>query len=197
MSRLFLIFIVFVPVTSAAQIGKVMASNFGTPADYVYVSGKTNINCFECSYNKKQADNYCNNFQLTYDNVSGETIKAEIPVSEFECSNEIMYDDFRKLLKAGEYPYIRIELDFLQIENILPGNSSYADLMVSLSIASITNVQPVSCLINNTGNNTISVTGTTTINILDFQLEPPVKFFGLVRVKDEVTINFSFNFIVI
>ncbi len=196
MVRFFLILILFVPVTGASQVWKVNAASNVTPVNYVYISGETNVNCFECRYIENQDDNLYHSFQLIYDKISGQSVKADIPVSEFECSNEIMYDDFMELLKAGDYPYIRIEIDPSQVKNILPGKSSQADLNVSLTIASIKKVQPVSCWITNPGNNSMSLSGTTTINIIDFQLEPPVKFLGLVRVKNEVKINFSFNFIV-
>jgi polyisoprenoid-binding protein YceI len=197
MVRLFLILFVFVPLTGTSQVWKVNAASNESPANYVYISGETNINCFECRYTKNKNDNLYQDFQLNHDKISGESVKAEIPVSQFECSNEIMYNDFRKLLNADEYPYIRIEIDPSQIKSPLPGKSSNSDLKVSITIASITKVQPVSCRITNPGNNTISISGITTINIIDFHLEPPVKFLGLVRVKDEVRINFSFNFIVV
>ena len=195
-SRLFLILLIFVPVTGVSQIWKVMATSNESPENYVYIYGETNINCFECMYSNDQDNNSFQNFRLTYDKISGEKLKADIPVSKFRCSNEIMYNDFTKLLKAGEYPCIRIEIDPSQISYILPGKS-IVDLNVSITIADITKVQPISCQINSTGNNTMNITGITSINIVDFQLKPPVKFLGLVRVKEEVAINFSFNFIVI
>lgn len=173
-----------------------MATGNESPADYVYIYGETNINCFECGYSKNQNNNYYQDFQLTYDKVSGAKIKAEIQISEFKCNNEIMYNDFTKLLKADEYPYISIEIDPAQIRNILPGKSA-VDLNVSITIANISKTQLISCLINNPGNNTMNITGITTINIVDFHLKPPVKFLGLVKVKEGVAINFSFNFIVI
>lgn len=194
--KLFLILFVFVPVTSASQIWKVMAASNESLANYVNISGETNINCFECRYSRNQDNNINQDFQLTYDKISGGIIEVKIPVSEFKCSNEIMYDDFRELLKAEYYPFIRIKIDPSQIINTIPDKSP-VDLNVSITIDNVTKVQPVSCWINSPGNNTLSITGTTTINIIDFRLKPPVKFLGLVRVKDEVKIKFSFNFIVV
>jgi hypothetical protein len=196
MGRFFLILILFIPLTSESQVWKANAASNESPDNYVYISGETNVNCFECRYSSNQDNNISQDFQLTYDKISGGTFEANIPVSEFKCSNEIMCDDFRELLKADEYPFIRIKIDPSQIINTFKGKSP-VDLNVSITIDNVTKVQPVSCWINGPGNNTLSITGTTTINIIDFRLKPPVKFLGLVRVKDEVKIKFSFNFIVV
>jgi len=147
-------------------------------------------------YDKNRNHQGSDNVFVKYPQVSGQTIKTYIPVREFECSNSMMYNDFQELLKASEYPYITIEIDPSQVRNILPGKSS-TDLIFSITIASITNAQYISCDINTYPNSTMSITGEATIQLANFQIKPPIKFMGLVKVKDEVTIKFSFNFIVI
>jgi hypothetical protein len=195
MVRLIPIFLILFPLTTESQVWKVMAVSNESPAIYVNISGETNINCFECRYRNIQENSIYQDVKLTYEEVPGETIKMDIPVSQFKCSNEIIFNDFIELLKAGEYPDIRIEIDPSGIKNIMPGKSA-VDLHVSITIASITMSYPISCWINHPGNNSISISGTTTINMVDFQLKPPVKFLGMVRVRNKVTIDFSFNFIV-
>ena len=161
----------------------------------VHIFGETNINCFECNYDKNKEHQNFNDVLLKYNQIPGQTIETYIPISEFECSNYIMYNDFQKLLKAYEYPYIKIEIDPSQIKKILPYKSS-VNINVSITIANVTNEQPITCSVNNYGNSDVSITGQATINLVDFRIKPPVKFMGLVKVKDEVTISFSFNFIV-
>jgi hypothetical protein len=107
----------------------------------------------------------------------------------------LMYRDFQELLKASEYPYIRVEISKEEINDILLNESS-ANLDVSITLASVTNVQPVFCEVSKPGKNTICITGKASISLFDYQIKPPVKFMGLVKVRDKVTIDFSFNFIV-
>ena len=194
--KLYLILFIFYPVTVTSQdLSDIINSDEYTD-NYVQISGETNINCFECAYDKNKNHRSSDNVFVKYPQVSGQTIKTYIPVMEFECSNSMMYNDFQELLKASEFPYITIEIDPSQVRNILPGKSS-TDLIFSITIASITNAQYISCDINTYPNSTMSITGEATIQLANFQIKPPIKFMGLVKVKDEVTIKFSFNFIVI
>jgi len=193
-SRLYyIIALIFIPLTCESQDGTAGSSGNKSTGNHVYISGETNINCFECRYNKKADDKHDLNILSSFGKVSGEKIDTYIPVSEFKCSNVHMYNDFLKLLHAGDYPYIKIELDHSQVKNIQPGKSS-VDLNVSITIDNITEVKPISCLINNPGNDTMSITGETTVDLVDFNLKPPVKFMGLIKVRDKVRIDFSFNF---
>lgn len=173
-----------------------MISSLEAQDNYVHISGETNINCFECKYDKKRNSQNSNNVLVKSPQNPGQTMQAYIPISDFECNSSIMYNDFQKLLNANEYPYIKIEIDPFQLKNILPGKKSL-NLKVAITIADITKLQPISCSVNNYSNSTVSITGETTIHLPDYQIEPPVKFMGLVKVKDEVTISFSFNFIVV
>jgi hypothetical protein len=50
--------------------------------------------------NQQNSDNVL----LKCPQIPGQTIEAYLPISEFECSNSVMYNDFQELLKAYEYP---------------------------------------------------------------------------------------------
>lgn len=193
--KLYSLLFVFLPVIVSSQDLAVLTNSIEYNRNYVYIFGETNLNCFECKYVKNNDHRNTYNVLVKYPQIPGQTIETYIPVSEFECSNYLMYNDFQELLKAYEYPFIKIEVDPNQIRNILPDNS-LADLNISISIANITNIQLISCSVNNYSNSTVNITGKATIHLVDYQIKPPVKFMGLVKVKDEVTISFSFNFIV-
>lgn len=193
--KLYSFLFVFLPVIVSSQDWTVLTGSNEYNGNYVHIFGETNISCFECKYDKNTDHQNSEDILLKYPRIPGQTIETYIPVSEFECSNSIMYNDFQELLKAYEYPYIKIEVDPSQIRNILPNKSS-ADLNISITIANVTNIQLISCSVDNYSNSTVSITGEAIIHLVDYQIKPPVKFMGLVKVKDEVTISFSFNFIV-
>jgi len=194
--KLYLFLFVFFPVIVSSQDWTVMANNHEYPANYVYITGETNINCFECKYDINRDDQNSDNVLLNHPQIPGQTIETYIPINEFECGNSMMYNDFQQLLKAYEFPYIKIEIDPSQIKNILPYKQA-ADINIAITIANVKNVQSISCFVNSYADSNVKISGIATINLADFRLKPPVKFMGLVKVRDEVTINFSFNFIVV
>ena len=51
----------------------------------------------------------------------------------------------------------------------------------------------VNCKILECGHGRKVIRGTKKIKLTDFKLEPPVKSFGLIKVKNELNINFEFN----
>jgi hypothetical protein len=194
--KLFPLILVIISINSFSQDCSVKADqNKIAAGNYVYISGATNIDCFECKYFKSKDDQDTNNILLKSLYINGNKIEAYIPVNKFECGNILMYRDFQELLKASEYPYIRVEISKEEINDILLNESS-ANLDVSITLASVTNVQPVFCEVSKPGKNTICITGKASISLFDYQIKPPVKFMGLVKVRDKVTIDFSFNFIV-
>ena len=77
--------------------------------------------------------------------------------------------------------------DFLNSE-------TYTDQPIQITIAGVTREYHVFCLVNSCSDNLIYVSGYRYIKLTDFNLDPPKKFQGLVKVKDEVLINFGFVF---
>jgi hypothetical protein len=114
-----------------------------------------------------------------------------VPVREFICSNRYIYNDFLVLLKAEQYPYIKIGI---------PHNSCFqADpeqpvLLrgLSITVAGVTNKYDISCIIEGSDREAQILNGTAKIRLTDLKIVPPVRFMGLVKVKDEITINFGF-----
>src|SRR5690554_520461 len=79
----------------------------------IIVSGTTSIGDFICSY-------YVNHQQdtLLMDwGASPTDFLFEIPVSEFSCGNFLINNDFRKTIKAKEFPSAQVKVSRLRKNN--------------------------------------------------------------------------------
>jgi len=188
-----LIFLLLFCSHISAQDWVILPAADKDPMEYISIVGETNINCFECVYTKNSDDQDIFKFAFNAPQSRERIFEVYIPVQEFVCSNYLMYNDFQSLLQANEHPYIKIGIDPSQIQNI--SYKPVIDLNISITIADVTNVQSISCSVDDFNDSEISIYGKTTIHLADYRIKPPVKFMGLVKVKDEVTISFSFNFV--
>ncbi len=114
-----------------------------------------------------------------------------IPVKEFECTNKFVYKDFLELLKVEQYPYL--EIDIPHNSNIKYNNDDSVILKgVSITVAGVSNQYDIKCKIDKVDNESFVLNGTTRIKLTDLEINPPVKLLGLVKVKNEIIINFEF-----
>ena len=189
------VFSLLLCVNIFSQSSIALSTNYKSSTNYIHISGKTNINCFECKYIRTEATQSPYHFSWDLLQPAKSIYELLIPVREFECSNNMIYDDFQSLLKAFNHPSIRIGIDPSEIKVLTP-DASVVDLTIYITIANVTKAQSISCSVIDFNHSRVCISGEASIQLTDFQIKPPVKFLGLVKVKDEVTISFSFNFIV-
>lgn len=155
--------------------------------NYVLIEGSSNINRFEfVNFNPSVA-----NKQRETQKTDGQNIK--IPVKKFTTRNNMMRRDFLEMLNAAEYPYIRI--------NIESADSAYHDKETGLTyfdtkitLAGNTQSYRVPCKIISCENGQV-VKGKLELELSAFDIDPPQKVLGTVKVNNEVFITFAFNYI--
>lgn len=135
------------------------------------VQGNTSIGGFECHYQRPSKD-------TLFINKPGDIVSYSIPVREFGCGNFMLNHDFRKTLKAKEFPEIHI--DFLHLKR--QKNQLFCDVRIRL--AGTTKVYK-NVLLEKVAN---EIRGELTLNFSDFKLTPPKKVGGMVKVKEEIKI---------
>ncbi len=162
-------------------------------SNYINISGKSNINHFEFNMNFPSHEIFFVNNSFLTESPNDKIYNISIPVNNFEASNNLIFQDFLKLLKAKKYPKIIIGIGSDQLKNFLT-SESYTDEPIKITIAGVTKEYNVFCIVNSCSDNLIYVSGYRNIKLTDFNLDPPKKFQGLVKVKDEVMINFGFVF---
>ncbi len=175
---------------------KLLASNSNTAVcdNYINISGNTNVNRFQFDFEFSRPVKFVveNKFNIVDENES--IFEIPIPVRNFRSDNQLIYHDFLTLLKAEEYPRIIIGISYPQLNDFLTGISSSAVPQIRITIAGVSRTYRVPCFVSSCTGREVYVTGIRGIRLSDFNLDPPEKFQGLIKVKDEVIINFGFVF---
>jgi hypothetical protein len=153
--------------------------------NYLYISGESNVNQFSFRYSKA-------NLPGKYNGSLQDTgiIEISIPIRDLEPSNPMMYGDFLVLMKASEYPMIKVAFSKQQLQSArwdLPETCPYT----RITIAGITKAYKIQCSVVNCSEN-LYLSGEKIIKLSDFQIKPPEKLLGLVKVNNEISVNFGF-----
>jgi len=148
------------------------------------MSGQSNINKFTFNYTS-QNNNLFNHLNYQYGH---ERIEIKIPLRDFQASNPLIYNDFLHTLKERNYPYITIKFsdNYMQTE---PSGLSYHDVLITL--AGITKQYRVKFNQQICGDHYF-IKGSRSLKFSDFELTPPERFNGLIKVKDEIQVSFGF-----
>jgi len=161
------------------------------PSSKLTIDGKTNVNNFRCAITQ-----YCG--ADTLELREGGRYKRPIftkgfvglEASRFDCGMQVMTNDFWKTIKYREYPIVSIE--FISFER-LPKYDRGKDVFMGklqISLGGVTKPFEMNCTIEAEESGYIHLRGERSFKFSDFNLEPPVKMMGLVKVEDELDVNF-------
>lgn len=155
---------------------------------YISIRGSSNINEFEL-INPHPAIN---------ENKSGVENKSRylnirISVDEFTSTNERMVHDFRKMVQESKYPVIKISIENRDLADFEETNG-LTNFGIIITIAGKSQEYTVPCEVFSTLNSGHMLSGNFSVKLTDFGIEPPEKLLGLIKVNNEVCINFLFNF---
>ncbi|MDE0559557.1 hypothetical protein OU792_06130 [Algoriphagus sp. NF] len=156
----------------------------------VSIEGNTNINSFEC-----QSMNYHGNDILEEEIIPGDktaTWSGEVTLrsQNFDCFNRMMTKDFHKTVKAEEHPEIQVRFLDLKRENL---NTAMEKLSgnVEITLAGTCRRFPISCQLSTKENGKTFLLGAQEVTFSDFQLDPPIKFLGTVKVENSIKVKFE------
>jgi hypothetical protein len=170
------------------------------PESYLVIHGESNVHSFQCGYNKLNEDTleievfWQDNCLIFQDAVINLETRA------FDCGNRQMNRDMQDLLKSGDFPFISIEIICIDVSPgpIMPvrNNPAKISIIAGITIAGEKQQQriPVEVL---KSENERSYTGSIMVNLKDFNLNPPVKMFGLVKVDELIEVHFSIKISII
>lgn len=153
------------------------------------INGTTNVNSFEClSINYEGEDSIverCN------DSTGVRTYNGKIVMMStgFDCQHPIMTRDFKKTLNADEFPEIQIKFIDLSTNPIL-NDDSKLEGNVEITMAGMTKVYDINCEVTKDEKGNKYLKGSQLFTFSEFGLDRPKKFFGAIRVRDEVSVDF-------
>lgn len=170
--------VLFVPLSGL----KVNSDDFESPiTGYIDIMVESNVNKVLFTY------------MITDNNVASantNTTSIILPVKDFRCDNKIAYKDFITLLKADTYPDLIIDFPGRVLQQIR--NRDEVILRnVTINIAGVSREYDILCTSENSASGDKVHTGTIKVDLVDLDLKPSKKLFGMVKIKDEVIVKFG------
>jgi len=152
------------------------------------IHGATNVNTFTCameSYVGHDTLHYFNNY------ASSELQFASngmiIPIQNFDCGSAQISKDFRNTLKSNIYPYLQIR--FISLDGNSLKTNQTINGRLDITLAGITRRYDIQFK-THLENNELTLYGMHPVNFADFKLSAPEKLVGMIRVKDELNVEF-------
>jgi hypothetical protein len=147
---------------------------------HIEVNGFTSVSTFSLSASLK-------NNHITFEpNEHGHVCQLKIPVIAFKSGEKELDLDFYKMVKSDIFPHILLSLpinnntinkgSIRQMAHVqISGKKNYEDIIFSYVLAE---------------DGTIKLIGSMQILLTNYYLTPPTKLLGIIRVKNNVNINF-------
>lgn len=160
-------------------------------AGFIDITVETNINKLFFKYDIKD---WC--LSVTGSLVKGtdndiSVSRIVVPVKDFKCTNNFVYKDFLTLIKAEQYPYLEIAIP--QHPELIYSSDSFVLLKdVSITVAGVSRKYDIPCYVDKQADGNRILYGKALLNLTDLKIDPPVKFAGLVKVRDEIIVKFGF-----
>jgi hypothetical protein len=157
----------------------------------LHIAGKTNVAGFGCTFQGyDQMDTIT--YQENDDPNQVVPLKGslQIDINKFDCHNKYLTSDFRKILKANEHPKLLIR--FIAFERI-PSFERGKDVLrgwVDIDLAGVCRRFEILYGLEKSGA-LVQLNSTRSFCFSDFNLTPPKKLGGMIKVKDDFQIQFK------
>ena len=104
-----------------------------------------------------------------------------------------MRNDFLEMVNASEYPLITLAIEPRGLAECRK-KEGLSDFRTKITIAGVSKSYDVPCGIDSCESSGYVLKGSLEIKLTDFGLDPPKKFFGMVKVNNKVRIDYVFRF---
>jgi hypothetical protein len=156
----------------------------------IEIAGSTNISSFRCESNEYQGGNVLRETYFPESDISEWSGEIILKTVNFDCFNVIMTNDFRETLQMGQHPTISVR--FLNLikesENI---NQENLRGEVEITLAGVSKIYPISCVFLAKNGGKALLAGERKLTFTDFEIDPPVKLLGTIKVRDSIEVNFG------
>jgi|AntRauTorcE11898_2_1112593.scaffolds.fasta_scaffold00719_8 hypothetical protein len=155
---------------------------------HIEIHGSSNVNQFQLINHDPKiirlsgADNDKKRYQ-----------RIEIAVNQFEGANKQMRNDFLEMVNASEYPFIIMAIEPRSLVECRK-DKGVSDFKTIITIAGVSNSYVVPCGIDTCKSSGYLLKGNLEVKLTDFKIDPLQKIFGLVKVDNEVLIDYVFRF---
>ena len=161
-------------------------------ASSLNIAGRTNVNSFACAVNQYMRPDTITCINDNDQHNAGITLKGSllIDVNAFDCRNQPMTSELKKTLKQPQYPYLKIT--FLSLEKMpcLQVHNESMKGYVNIEMAGVCKRFEINYELFAKSDACMELIGCRTFCFSDFGLEPPKKMGGLIRVNNEIDVQF-------
>lgn len=166
------------------------------PKSQFQIQGNASIRTFTCAV--QQVDGQAR-FPAARDTVPDTVpeqqteVVVQMPVQAFDCGNDRMTDDLQEALDMKDHPEIRFELIHATVGAPTDTARQWrtVNAIGALSISGTKRVVRLEAAGYALDANHFRLRGCTPLKMTDFNVEPPSKAFGLIRVKDRIEAQFD------
>lgn len=162
----------------------------------ITIIGSTNVNQFSCKLvqdnpgKKWRITRHYNSGLLTFDH-----LRLTYPVAQFNCGIKAMNSDLQDLLQAEAFPQLQFTIQSIDIQDM---GSTMEQVKVATRVVIEIAGQRKETLIQNShvlnySDVQMELTGHQEFLISDFNLEPPTKMFGMVKVRNRIKIEYQIH----
>jgi hypothetical protein len=156
------------------------------------IEGKSNVNTFKCDIIE-----YLNGDTILIyrGNASEQTQIATkggltLNINRFDCHQNHVTADLKKTLKASENAYMKINLlSFAHIKVNTPNQEIKG--YVEIQLAGVTKKIEMDYVVVKNQSGSLHMIGTRKLLFSDFNLTPPRKLAGMIKVEEEITVRFQ------
>jgi hypothetical protein len=157
------------------------------------IEGRSNLSPFCCEVTK-----YLETDTLQY--IKNETTRQfvfnnsrlNVNINDFDCHQRLITNDFRKTLKADRDRFLKIQ--FISLDAFDAHNPQIVRGKVEILIAGQVKCTTIDFKTCTTSTGLIQMNGTKTLLFSEFNLTPPKKLAGFIRIKEEITVHFQLFF---
>jgi hypothetical protein len=160
-----------------------------SPSSRLMINGTTNVNTFVCTTDYFKGDDLL--VQRRNTTTGGMELSGELSVAvdDIDCHNRIMNHDLQNALQSKIYPDIKIE--FFDLKEQGKNNKTKVMGWVEITLTGKKKRYPIECDLESSGSNGNILRGEQEIYFSDFGLIPPHKAFGMIKVRDKISVSFE------
>lgn len=147
----------------------------------IKIKGNSTVGKYTCGTTLFKKDT------LNIEALEKSVIKATIPMTSIDCGNKIMTKDLQSTVKVKTFPNSYVTISNLKFT----ANNTYkCTLVFTLTNKTLTYKDFVLTY----SKSTQQATGILPLTFSDLGLSPPVKMGGIIKVKNEIEVNFDLFF---
>lgn len=157
---------------------------------FIIINGSSNVNTFGCG----ASGPFKSDPLYGYTAKDGKTVEMKgaisIPITEFDCRNRMLDKDLQKTLKAREFPEMTIRFVSMDRMPFADAKEDTLDGLVSIKLAGQCKQFKLRYIFTKTPSG-FKLRGRRSFSFADFNLSPPKKAAGLIKVNDDFDVAFT------